>query len=191
MRSVLAAAAAAFCVTTQPLGAQRPPTSGSIDARVAPGRQLRAILRDGPQPLLYGKVKAVYGDSVVVHTWPDSLTLVSVDDMLSLEVLVRSRAAQNFSRVLFGVGAMGGASLYVAWCARNIEHCRRMDEDPDPYDDEKPTPFFVTVTLSTGILLGALGHALAPPSWHRIMLPVRVGVAPGSLGVLFYVSLPR
>ena len=66
-----------------------------------------------------------------------------------------------------------------------------MDEDPDLYDDEKPTPFVVTVTLGTGVLLGAIGHALAPPSWHRIMLPVSVGVAPGSHGVLLYVSLRR
>ena len=158
-------------------------------SRLVRGLQMRTVLREGAQPLLRGRIESIGGDTVTVRVSPDSLARLALDDLATLEVYRRSRGAQMFSHALFGVGAAGGLSLYLRWCARNQYECSKMDEDPDPYDDEEPTPTVVTFTLLSGFLMGALGYALAPPTWETVHLPMRVSLSPSRQGVLFFASL--
>jgi hypothetical protein len=158
-------------------------------SRLARGLPMRAVLREGSQPLLRGKVDTTFGDTVLVLVHPDSVARLALDDLATLEVYRRSPGAQVLAQLFFGVGAVGGAALYIHWCARNPSACRKMDEDPDPYDDEEPTPMIVSFTLTTGLLMGALGFALAPPHWEPVDLPIRVSVAPSRSGVLLYASV--
>ena len=158
-------------------------------SQLARGLQMRAVLRAGAQPLLRGKVESTAGDTVLVRVHPDSVARHSLDDLATLEVYRRSPAAAGLSQALFVVGAAGGAALYVGWCMRNADTCAKLDEDPDPYDDETPTPAVVSFTLLTGFLMAGLGYALAPPRWEPVNLPVRVGLAPSRNGVLLYASV--
>lgn len=158
-------------------------------SRLARGLQMRAVLREGAQPLLRGKVESTAGDTVLVRVHPDSVARHSLDDLATLEVYRRSPTAMGLSQALFVVGAAGGAALYVKWCMRNADACAKLDEDPDPYDDETPTPAIVSFTLLSGFLMAGLGYALAPPRWEPVNLPVRVGLAPSRNGVLLYASV--
>lgn len=153
------------------------------------GLQMRAVLREGAQPLLRGRVESTSGDTVVVRVHQDSVARYSLDDLSTLEVLRRSRAAEGLSQALFVVGVVGGATGYLKWCVRNTNACEKLDEDPYPYDGESPTPSIITVPLTTGLLMAALGYALAPPRWRPVDLPVRFGVAPTQNGAAFYVTM--
>ena len=163
--------------------------SPDVMSRLRRGVHMRAVLREGAQPLLRGRVESTSGDTVAVRVHQDSVARHALGDLSTLEVLRRSRAAEGLSEALFVVGVVGGATGYVHWCTRNANACAKLDEDPDPYDDETPTPSIITVPLITGLLMAGLGYALAPPRWQSVDLPVRFGVAPMRNGAAFYVTV--
>ena len=170
----------------------------SIDPRLTRGTVIRATPGDSTAPLIEGRVDSIFGDTVAVRMWPDSLAFLRLSEMSSLVARLHGHNATQVGRTFFTLGAVAGASMYVSWCVRNIELCRRLDyesKDCDEDDDEDDDggislpPIFTLMTFGTGAVLGGLAYALVPTRWEQIKLPLRVGIAPASRGVLVYASL--
>jgi hypothetical protein len=170
------------------------PASAQFDARLKTGARIRASTS---QRVTIGKVVSLEQDTIVVDREEgvtESPLRLAVNDVTALEVYRRGKGAHTSGMVFGTLGFVGGGALYISWCVRNPEICSYIepDEPDDPYDEEEdePLPLIATVSLGFAVIGYAIGHALVPPRWETVDLPLRVGIAPMRRGVGVYVSLP-
>lgn len=157
-----------------------------LDPRVRTGARIRVKGAESDARALAGTLTAIDGDTLVVNQ-----TRYSFSDIRELAVLARGKGAHTTAMVFGTIGFLTGSAVYLKWCADNVDTCAIVEEeDDDPYDDEEPSSPFSFVAFGTALLFAGVGYALAPPTWHVVDLPVRVGVAPMQRGVGVYVSLP-
>jgi hypothetical protein len=172
------------------------PTSASaqFDARLKTGARIRASTS---QLVAIGKVASIERDTIVVDRGrgvTESPLRLALNDITALEVNRPGKGAHTSGMVFGTLGFVGGGALYISWCVRNVELCSYLepDEPDDPYDEEEdePLPLIATVSLGFAVIGYAIGHALVPPRWEIVDLPLRIGIAPMPRGVGVYVSLP-
>jgi hypothetical protein len=168
--------------------------SAQFDARLKTGARVRASTS---QRVAIGKVVSFEQDTIVVDrggSIAESPLRLAVNELTTLEVYRRGTGAHTSGMVFGTLGFVGGGALYISWCVRNAELCSYLepDEPDDPYDEEEdePLPLIATVSLGFAVIGYAIGHALVPPRWEILNLPLRVGIAPMPRGVGIYVSLP-
>lgn len=167
------------------------PVEAQLDPRIRIGTRVRLEAAEPPS-LVIGKVSSIEGDTLTVDRGgADAAMRFSLRNVTGLSLYRRGRGARTTGMVFGTLGALSGGVLYFRWCSRHAEECSRLEpEDDDPYDDEKPTSVFTTVSLGFGVIAYAIGYALVPPRWETVGIPFRVGVAPMQRGVVAYVSLP-
>jgi hypothetical protein len=159
--------------------------AAQLDPRLRIGAQVRLRGPASDAPAIAGTLSAIEGDTLVVNQTRHALT-----DIRELAVYARGKGAQTTATVFGTVGFLTGSVVYLKWCADNLDTCEIVEEDDDPNDDEEPNSPFAFVAFGSAMLFAAVGYALAPPTWHIVDLPVRVGIAPMQRGVGAYVSIP-
>lgn len=158
-----------------------------FDARVRRGARIRVTTADAR---IEGRVSEVSDDSILVDQ-EGRWTAFSLRDATGLAVHGRGPGAEALSIGLGIAGAAVGAGLYIKWCSNERESCAELEhDDEDCEEDDSCSNVFGFLTVGFGMLGAALGYALAPPRWHDVPLPVRVGVAPVRNGFALILSMP-
>jgi hypothetical protein len=169
--------------------------SAQLDARLKTGARIRVSTSER---LAIGRVASIQGDTIVVDRaegLTESPLRLAVNDITALEVYRRGKGAHTSGMVVGTLSFVGGSALYISWCLRHTELCSYLEpeDEPDDWDDEEedePLPLFATVGLGFAVIGYAIGHALVPPRWEIVDLPLRVGITPMRRGVGVYVSFP-
>lgn len=164
---------------------------GQLDARVRMGARVRV---NSPDAQIIGRVAEVRDDTIVVDRGMGDTASVALRDVSELAVHYRGTAMAKTFAV---IGAASGAALYINWCLKSPQACEELERQEherehhdDDDEDEEMTSVFSSVVLTFGAIGMLIGHTLTPPQWHRVDLPVRLGVAPMHNGIGVYVSLP-
>jgi hypothetical protein len=155
-------------------------------AQAVPGARVRVMDGSRSSPLMVGELISLVGDTATILA-ADNLesagtrSVWTVGGQRRLEV----RTSQRGNAVLGGLaGGLAGLALGTVIASGASSDC-------GPSYSCIPTSAGIRGgVLLAGIVLGAVvGHAIKSESWRRSDPPFRVGVAPGSQGMVFSASI--
>ena len=148
--------------------------STPVDSLIVPGARMRLELA-GPPHSLDGRLRELRGDTLVLERGGVRSSIPAPD--VSRALVLRRSPTLSRNVTIGGVaGMLGGAGLYLNWCANNRADCRRDNQsDYDDDDDESELTLGIVSVLGGALLGGAVGYVLTPVEWVEANVPLRIG----------------
>lgn len=144
------------------------------DSLIVPGARVRLELA-GPPHSFDGRLRELRGDTLVLESSGVRSSIPAAD--VSRALVLRRSPTLSRNVTIGGVaGMLGGAGLYLNWCANNRADCRRDNQsDYDDDDDESELTLGIVSVLGGALLGGAVGYVLTPVEWVEANAPLRIG----------------
>ena len=145
-----------------------------IDSLIVPGARVRLELASPPHSF-DGRLRELRGDTLVLERSGVRSNIAAAD--VSRALVLRRSPALSRNVTIGGVaGMLGGAGLYLNWCANNRADCRRDNQSAyDDDDGESELTLGIISVLGGALLGGAVGYVLTPVEWVEANAPLRVG----------------
>ena len=148
-------------------------TPTPVDSLIVPGARMRLELA-GPPHSFEGRLRELRGDTLVLERSGVRSSIPAAD--VSRALVLRRSPALSRNVTIGGVaGMLGGAGLYLSWCANNRADCRRDNQSADDDDDESELTLGIVSVLGGALLGGVVGYVLTPVEWVEANAPLRIG----------------
>ena len=155
-----------------------------LDSRLVAGARVRVGMTDSGR-VIESRVVAATRDTIEIIDDASQRRRLAFHDLGLLEIRYQDRSLGMFLGTL---GFVGGAAMYLKWCAQNPQECQCLETREEDDDGEDGSTLF-GVALISAFLGSLIGHALTEPEWKLISLPMRIGVTPVRGGIGVYASL--